>query len=125
MILAAVAGGVAQEPAAKYPALPSETPAQLQPVTKDLEYDKRDVMIPMRDGVKLHAVIVVPKGAKNAPILLTRTPYSATVQTSHAASSHLGPMLWGYDNATEVIVGGGYIRVVEDEIGRASCRERV
>jgi uncharacterized protein len=34
-------------------------------------------MIPMRDGVKLHTVILVPKGAKHAPILLTRTPYSA------------------------------------------------
>ena len=108
----------AQEQAPKYPQLPSETPAQLQPTTKDLEYDKRDVMIPMRDGVKLHAVIVVPKGAKNAPILLTRTPYSATAQTSHASSSHLGPTLWGYDNATEVIVGGGYIRVVEDVRGK-------
>ncbi len=35
-------------------------------------------MIPMRDGVKLHTVILVPKGAKGAPILLTRTPYNAT-----------------------------------------------
>jgi predicted acyl esterase len=35
-------------------------------------------MIPMRDGVKLHTVILVPKGAKGAPILLTRTPYDAT-----------------------------------------------
>ena len=34
-------------------------------------------MIPMRDGVKLHTVILVPKGAKGAPILLTRTPYDA------------------------------------------------
>ena len=50
-------------------------------------------MIPMRDGVKLHTVILVPKGAKNAPILLTRTPYNANALTSHAASSHLGPIL--------------------------------
>ena len=35
-------------------------------------------MIPMRDGVKLHTVILVPKGASGAPILLTRTPYNAT-----------------------------------------------
>jgi predicted acyl esterase len=34
-------------------------------------------MIPMRDGVKLHTVILVPKGAHGAPILLTRTPYDA------------------------------------------------
>src|SRR5690348_14314722 len=119
LVMMAATMGVAQVQAApQYPALPSETPAQLQPVTTHLDYEKRDVMIPMRDGVKLHAVIVIPKGAKNAPILLTRTPYSATVQTSHAPSSHLGPTLWGYDNATEVIVGGGYIRVVEDVRGK-------
>ena len=28
------------------------------------DYVKREVMIPMRDGVKLHTVIVVPKGRK-------------------------------------------------------------
>ena len=75
-------------------------------------------MIPMRDGVKLHTVIFVPKGAKNAPMLLTRTPYSAKQLTSHAQSSHLGPILEGYDNATDVIVEGGYIRVVQDVRGK-------
>jgi len=98
--------------------LPSETPATLTPVQTDFDYAKRDVMIPMRDGVKLHTVIVLPKGAKNAPILLTRTPYSAMAQTSQAASAHLGPTLNGYDNATEVIVEGGYIRVVQDVRGK-------
>jgi putative CocE/NonD family hydrolase len=72
----------------------------------------------MRDGVKLHTVIIVPKGAKRAPILLTRTPYNADNLTSHAQSSHLGPILKGYDNATDVIVDGGYIRVVQDVRGK-------
>ena len=98
--------------------LPSETPATFTPVTSSFDHIKRDVMIPMRDGVKLHTVIVLPKGAKNAPILLTRTPYSATAQTSHADSSHLGPILSGYDNATDAIVEGGYIRVVQDVRGK-------
>jgi len=98
--------------------LPSETPATITPVTSSFDYIKRDVMIPMRDGVKLHTVIVLPKGAKNAPMLLTRTPYSATAQVSHAESAHLGPILSGYDNATEVIVEGGYIRVVQDVRGK-------
>jgi len=49
-------------------------------------------------------VILVPKGVKHAPILLTRTPYSANELTSHAASAHLGRILYGYDNATDVIV---------------------
>src|ERR1051326_8083929 len=98
--------------------LPSETPAKLVPVTDTFDYVKRDVMIPMRDGVKLHTVIVIPKGARNAPILLTRTPYNASAQLSHAASSHLGPILYGYDNALEVILQGGYIRVVQDVRGK-------
>ena len=103
---------------AKYPEYPSETPNTFTPVTDRFDYNKRDVMIPMRDGVKLHTVILVPNGAKSAPILLTRTPYNATELTSHSQSSHLGPILQGYDNATDVIVEGGYIRVVQDVRGK-------
>src|SRR5260370_11465438 len=98
--------------------LPSETPAQFAPVTDSFDYTRREVMIPMRDGVKLHSVILVPKGTKNAPILLTRTPYDATDLTTHEHSSHLGPSLHGYDNALEVILEGGYIRVVQDVRGK-------
>jgi putative CocE/NonD family hydrolase len=105
-------------PPARYPALPSETPARFEPATDSFDHVRRDVMIPMRDGVRLHTVILVPKGAKGAPILLTRTPYDATKLTSHAESAHLGPILTGYDNATEVIVEGGYIRVVQDVRGK-------
>ena len=104
----------AQQPAS----LPSETPQTFRPVTDSFDYIKRDVMIPMRDGVKLHTVIMVPKGAKNAPILLTRTPYSASTQTSHGASSHLAPTLYGYDNAVDVILEDGYIRVIQDVRGK-------
>src|SRR6185369_123864 len=67
--------------------LPSETPQEFKPTNNGFEYDRRDVMIPMRDGVKLHTVIIVPKSVmdskKHAPILLTRTPYNATELTSH------------------------------------------
>jgi putative CocE/NonD family hydrolase len=101
-----------------YSELPSETPASFQPVTDSFDYTRRDVMIPMRDGIHLHTVILVPRGASHAPILLTRTPYNATELTSHARSAHLGPVLTGYDNATEVIVEGGYIRVVQDVRGK-------
>src|ERR1051325_8251979 len=39
-------------------------------------FDKTDVMIPMRDGVKLHTTIFVPKGStENLPFLFVRTPY--------------------------------------------------
>ncbi|HEU5251290.1 MAG TPA: CocE/NonD family hydrolase, partial [Thermoanaerobaculia bacterium] len=102
----------------KYPGLPSETPAKFEPVTASFDHARRVVMIPMRDGVKLHTVILVPKGAKGAPILLTRTPYDADTMTSRVSSSHLGPNLEGYDNATDVIVEGGYIRVVQDVRGK-------
>jgi putative CocE/NonD family hydrolase len=101
-----------------YPAYPTETPAKFQPSTSSFEYVKREEMIPMRDGVKLHTIILIPKGARNAPILLTRTPYNAKDLTSHAHSPHLGPILQGYDNAVEVIVDGGYIRVVQDVRGK-------
>lgn len=96
----------------------NETPSKFEPTNDGFNYDRRTVMIPMRDGVKLHTVILVPKGARNAPILLTRTPYNADELTSHANSSDLGSILTGYDNATDVIVEGGYIRVVQDIRGK-------
>jgi len=107
-----------QRPAPQYPALPSETPAKFEAVTDTFDYVKRDVMIPMRDGVRLHTIVLVPKGARNAPILLTRTPYNANDLTGYAHSAHLAPMLAGYDNALEVIIEGGYIRVVQDIRGK-------
>ena len=112
------ASPVAQSQPSMPQPLQNETPASFRPVTDSFDYSKRDVMIPMRDGVKLHTVILVPKGAKRAPILLTRTPYDASALTGHAQSAHLGPILNGYDNATDVIVEGGYIRVVQDVRGK-------
>jgi putative CocE/NonD family hydrolase len=106
------------EPPAAYADLPSETPAKFESTNDDFDHVKRDVMIPMRDGVKLHTVILVPKGTEGAPILLTRTPYDADKLTSHAESAHLGSVLNGYDNALEVILEGGYLRVVQDVRGK-------
>ncbi len=104
--------------AAQVKTLPSETPDKFDPTNAGFNYVRRTVKIPMRDGVKLHTVILVPKGARNAPILMTRTPYNADELTSHANSSDLASILTGYDNATDVIVGGGYIRVVQDVRGK-------
>ena len=98
--------------------LPSEMPAEFKVASDSWDHARREVMIPMRDGVKLRTIILVPRGAKDAPILLTRTPYNAAEQTSHAASSHLGPVLQGYDNVTDLIVEGGYIRVIQDIRGK-------
>jgi putative CocE/NonD family hydrolase len=98
--------------------LPTEIPQKFVPPRDDFNYVERTAMIPMRDGVKLHTVILVPKGATNAPILLTRTPYDAKRLSSHTESTHLGPKLNGYDNAPDLIVEGGYIRVVQDVRGK-------
>src|SRR5882672_7280715 len=60
------------------PPLAPEIPAQFTRPTDAADYDRREVMVAMRDGVKLHTVILVPRGARRLPIILTRTPYNAT-----------------------------------------------
>nr|WP_243444501.1 CocE/NonD family hydrolase [Acetobacter persici] len=95
-----------------------DMPANFTVNTDRFDFIRRDVMIPMRDGVKLHTVILIPKAAQNAPILLTRTPYNATRMTSKADSGTLRSILQGYDNMPDVIVDGGYIRVVQDVRGK-------
>src|SRR5215831_18776784 len=114
----ALTSTLATQNAPLYSNFPSETPTKFEPATARWDYSRREVMIPMRDGVRLHTVILVPKGVKNAPILLTRTPYEANSLTNHAYSAHLGSILNGYDNATDVILEGGYIRVVQDIRGK-------
>jgi uncharacterized protein len=97
---------------------PPETPdipAKFEAARGAYDYDRRDVMIPMRDGVKLHTVIVVPKSARNAPILLTRTPYNATKRLERNLSPHL---LATVPQGDEVFVADGYIRVFQDVRGK-------
>ena len=117
-IILALAGGITvtafSVATAQVPVLPGELPPSFQPTNSGFDHVRREVMIPMRDGVKLHTVILIPNGARRTPILLTRTPYNATELTSYGHSAHLAPSLTGYDNATEVIIAGGYIRVVQD-----------
>jgi len=120
MIAAFICSGedLTAQPAVKYPGLPSETPDKFVPPSEEADFERREVMIPMRDGVKLRTVILVPRGARQAGILLTRTPYDARHLTSRNQSLHLGSRLWGYDNAVETIIEGGYIRVVQDIRGK-------
>jgi uncharacterized protein len=93
----------------------SDIPKVFTPPTADQDYIKREVMIPMRDGVKLYTVIVLPKGAANAPILLTRTPYNAS---SRAARNNSDRMLATLPQGDEVFVRDGYIRVFQDVRGK-------
>ena len=92
-----------------------DIPKQFQVAHGNWDYDLRDVMIPMRDGVKLHAVMVVPHGGGRMPIMLCRTPYSAKDSTkglgSHAADALTLPL--DHD-----LVRHGYIVVYEDVRGK-------
>jgi len=109
---AAFAGSaLAQTP----PMAPDITGKKFVAPTSAYDFEKRDVMIPMRDGVKLHTVIVVPKGARNAPILLTRTPYDASGRSSRMDSPRMIDIL---PEGDEVFVRGGYIRVFQDVRGK-------
>jgi len=105
-------------PARAAPGLAADMPAQLVEHTGSFDYVRRDLMIPMRDGVKLHTVILLPRGAARAPILLTRTPYDATALTMNADVGKLIGAMDGYDNADDMIVQAGYIRVVQDVRGK-------
>src|SRR6516164_1049694 len=67
----------------------SEIPPNFTPKTGSFDYVRRTEMIPMRDGVKLYTVILIPQGAKRAPILLSRTPYDAAEKTKTRPSAHL------------------------------------
>ena len=72
-------------------------------------YELRELTIPMRDGVRLHALALMPKNAAEPlPILMMRTPYSAANQLRNAT---LPPAL-------RYLAQDGYIFVVEDIRGR-------
>jgi putative CocE/NonD family hydrolase len=102
--------------------------AQTAPMTPDItgkkfvapepqrDFSKRVVMVPMRDGVKLYTVIVVPKGAKDAPILLTRTPYNAARRAERMPNATR--MVDAMPQGDSVFVEDGYIRVFQDIRGK-------
>ncbi|MFT4075465.1 MAG: CocE/NonD family hydrolase [Asticcacaulis sp.] len=65
----------------------------------------------MRDGVRLHTVILIPDNSRNVPILLTRTPYDAEDIASHInATGDEQP----FDGLGSRQTGGIYIRVLQD-----------
>jgi putative CocE/NonD family hydrolase len=108
----------AQSPAPKtYPDLPSEIPERFVPVTAGLDYVRRNEMIPMRDGVRLYTAILIPNGAKEAPIVLERTPYDASGMASSEPSTHMGGAISRHNGPTEWVIEGGYIRVFQDVRG--------
>ncbi|QCB38711.1 CocE/NonD family hydrolase [Sphingobium sp. PAMC28499] len=106
-------------------ALAAPIAAQTDPMTPDkvdvydparpqADYVRKEVMIPMRDGVKLFTVIVMRKGTSRGPILLTRTPYDAGKATSRNRSQRIEEILPVMDAD---FVNDGYIRVYQDVRG--------
>jgi putative CocE/NonD family hydrolase len=92
-----------------------DIPADFKVVTSADDYIKREFMIPMRDGVKLHTVMVIPKGAVHAPMILDRTPYSADKFASNNESTHRALILpLSYGELAEA----GYIIVAQDVRGK-------
>src|SRR5258708_10260812 len=109
---------MADLPAIAADTLASETPAEFVPHIDTFDYSKREVMIPMRDGVKLKTLILIPLGAHRAPILLSRTPYGATERITKNSSAHLTALIDSTDVADDAVVNGGYIRAVQDVRGK-------
>ncbi|GBR03640.1 hypothetical protein AA0522_1773 [Gluconacetobacter liquefaciens NRIC 0522] len=94
----------------------SDIPAHVTFPTAARDYVKREVMIPMRDGVKLHTVIVIPRDAHDAPILLTRTPYHASQRLNRVEDALTMRAL--LPQGDDVFVESGYIRVFQDIRGK-------
>src|SRR6266545_3331068 len=70
-------------------------------------YNKREVTIPMRDGIKLFTSIYEPKdGSQKYPILLDRTPYTVAPYGAGKYKTSLGP--------DELFAQEGYIFVYQD-----------
>jgi putative CocE/NonD family hydrolase len=103
---------LAQAPVAD---LPSDIPEKFSAIQDAFDFKRQEEMIPMRDGVKLHTVILIPKGARGAPMMLTRTPYGAGKYFEQSDSTHLAAVVpRGYD----VIASAGYILVAQDVRGK-------
>jgi putative CocE/NonD family hydrolase len=93
----------------------SEIPDTFTPKTDSFDFEKRDVMIPMRDGVRLRTIVLVPKGAKDAPMLLARTPYDAEERFSRFRSSRLAAVV---PQMLDTAVEAGYVLVYQDVRGK-------
>jgi putative CocE/NonD family hydrolase len=96
------------------PPLAPDIPAELKPPPLG-NFERRELMIPMRDGVKLYTVVLVPRGAKRAPILLMRTPYNASKSTTRNDSTDLASVL---PVSHDVFAGGDYIIAFQDIRGK-------
>jgi uncharacterized protein len=93
----------------------SEIPASFKPKTDAFDFERIERMVPMRDGVKLRTIVLVPKGAKDAPILLGRTPYNANERFSRAQSTRLAAVA---PQMMDTAIEAGYIVAYQDVRGK-------
>ena len=100
---------------AQTPPMTPDIPEKFVMPTDKHDYVKRVEMIPMRDGVKLCTVMIIPKGAKDAPILFTRTPYNAKRNAERTISIYAAATGSQLD---EPFLADGYIRVYQDVRGK-------
>jgi putative CocE/NonD family hydrolase len=85
--------------------------AKYDPVLPEADYIKRVAMVPMRDGTKLYTVIVMKKGTRGGPILLSRTPYDAKSSMARTPSQSVVDIL---PIMYKEFVNDGYIIVQQD-----------
>jgi putative CocE/NonD family hydrolase len=75
-------------------------------------YTKKELMVPMRDGVKLFTAIYIPKdNSEPHPILLNRTPYSCSPYGENEFRAF-------WDNHWKQYMRRNYIIVIQDVRGR-------
>jgi len=74
-------------------------------------FDKKEVLIEMRDGIKLHTTVYSPVDtSKSYPIVLKRTPYSSRPYGPDEYPANIGP--------NKYMMKQGYIVVYQDVRGR-------
>jgi putative CocE/NonD family hydrolase len=102
---------------ARIPPIPpgGDIPKSFSAPRSGFQYVRREAMIPMRDGVKLYAVLIIPKAPGKLPIMLDRTPYSAEKSTSRG----FGPLPENIlSPLSSELVRAGYIVAFEDVRGK-------
>src|SRR5437660_9355288 len=108
-------------PPAFHPAIPpiprgGDVPKTFVPPRAEFQYVRREVTIPMRDGARLYAVLIIPKVGSKFPIMLDRTPYSADKATTRGG---FGP--WPENILSPLyaeLVRAGYVVAIEDVRGK-------
>jgi len=77
------------------------------------DFEVREEMVPMRDGVRLYTIILTPKNStKPLPIIIERTPYNATRRLGNRPTSRLAVTLGNR------FLGNEYVYAIQDIRGR-------